>query len=126
MGFQRSDRFIHPSFTNHETRHADDLTAPVVKHLTTSLSGREYAREGSGSPQLATDDASTATASPVPSAGDSGPENTSDKSCSNDQEPLNLKAQSLRQRTAQACDKCRERKTKVRIFIFIRKRDVYI
>jgi hypothetical protein len=120
MGFQKSDRFIHPSFTNHETRHPDDSTAPMVNHLATSSGSREYPREGSGSPQLTTDNASTATASPVPSAGDSGPENTSDKSCSNDQEPLNLKAQSLRQRTAQACDKCRERKTKVRIFISIR------
>ncbi|KAF9473782.1 hypothetical protein BDN70DRAFT_356308 [Pholiota conissans] len=80
--------------------------ALVTDHVAATSSNSSYAREVSRSPLPAADESSTA--SPVPSAGDGA----SDKSFSNDQELFVLKPQSLRQRTAQACDKCRERKTK--------------
>ncbi|KJA27137.1 hypothetical protein HYPSUDRAFT_988665 [Hypholoma sublateritium FD-334 SS-4] len=108
MGFQESNghvyslmNFAAPRPRNH---HGGSEQAPITSNVSASFSDMEFEREGSASPRAITDEGST---SPVPSGGDSGAEGISEVP-----QPRKPGGKSGRPRTSQACDKCRERKTK--------------
>lgn len=113
MGFQKSNGHVYslPSFAapRPHNHHSGSEQAPITSNVSASLSDMEFEREGSASPRAVSDEGST---SPVPSGGDSGAEGISEVS-----QPRKPGGKSGRPRTSQACDKCRERKTKVRLNI---------